>query len=95
MFTASQAQQASGDQPLLPPPKPAASGDAEPTTLPERLHWMALGLGCTWFINDTIALQLPWWVAFQPEKLELGNYNGLVAAIVGPCAALLALLLRK
>eukprot|EP01050_Picozoa_sp_SAG11_P036595 SAG11_NODE_14005_length_629_cov_0.784906_1_plen_164_part_10 len=42
-------------------------------SLRERLYWTGLGLGCTYFINDTMFLELPYWVASQPEGLALGS----------------------
>ena len=66
----------------------------EAPTARERAHWAALGLGCTWFINDTMFLQLPYWVASQPEGLKLGGNISFAASVANPVTVLLALLLR-
>ena len=90
---------------LLPPPISTgtppeqvdvdADGSEEQSSAWERAHWAALGLGCTWFINDSLFLQLPYWVASQPEGLKLGGNISLAASVANPATVLLALLLRR
>lgn len=60
----------------------------------ERAYWTVLGLGCTWFINDSLFLQLPYWVASQPEGLKLGGNISLAASVANPVTVAAALLLR-
>jgi hypothetical protein len=54
-----------------------------------------MGLGCTWFINDTMFLQLPWWISSQPEGLKLGNRIALSGSVTPVVSATVALTLRK
>lgn len=67
----------------------------EPLTAAERAWWALMGLGCTWFINDTMFLQLPWWISSQPEGLKLGNRIALSGSVTPTVAAAIALTLRK
>ena len=73
----------------------AAAGAEEAPSARERAHWVALGLGCTWFINDSMFLQLPYWVASQPEGLKLGGNISFVASVANPVTVAVALLLRR
>ena len=67
----------------------------EEPTLREKVHWAALGLGCVWFINDSIFLQVPYWIGSQPEGLKLPNWIALTGSVVSPAVTLLALILRR
>ncbi len=67
----------------------------EPATLREQLHWTALGLGCVWFVNDAIFLQVPYWIGSQPQGLKLPNWIALTGSVVSPAVTIGALLLRR
>ena len=43
----------------------------ERPTQREQLHWTLLGVGCVYAVYDASFLQLPWWIASQPEGLQL------------------------
>jgi hypothetical protein len=79
------------------PAQPNADGEVaeEPVTTEERLWWALMGMGCTWFINDTMFLQLAWWISSQPEGLLLGNRIALSGSIPPVISAAVALTLRK
>eukprot|EP01052_Picozoa_sp_SAG31_P033051 SAG31_NODE_3687_length_3987_cov_4.811214_4_plen_621_part_00 len=61
----------------------------------ERVYWALMGLGCTWFLNDSMFLQLPYWISSQPEGLVLGSRIATTGSIVPPVMAFAALTLRK
>lgn len=61
----------------------------------ERIYWALMGLGCTWFLNDSMFLQLPYWISSQPEGLVLGSRIAFVGSVVPPVMAVAALTLRK
>ena len=67
----------------------------ETLTAAERAWWALMGLGCTWFINDTMFLQLPWWISSQPEGLKLGNRIALSGSVTPVISAAVSLMLRK
>lgn len=61
----------------------------------EKAWWVLMGLGCTYFINDTMFLQLAWWIGSQPEGLLLGNRIALAGSQSPIIATVIALVLRK
>ena len=60
----------------------------------EQAYWMLLGLGCTWFVNDAIFMQLPYWVATQPDGFKLGSRIALAGSLA-PLSAVVAMFCRK
>ena len=76
-----------------------AQGQAEPveeaSTLRERAFWALMGLGCTWTLNDSMFLQIPYWVSSQAEGLNLPSRIALSGSIIPPVATATAMVLRK
>jgi hypothetical protein len=71
----------------------ALADEAQPTRR-EQVQWVVLGVGVTFVVYDSVFLQLPWWVASQPEGLRLGATISLVANIA-LCSAVPAVLLVR
>jgi hypothetical protein len=82
-----------GQGQLEPDPEPEPEEQEEALTRRERAHWALLGLGCTWFMNDALFLQLPFWLTTQPEGLKLGARIALAGSLT-PLPAALAVWLQ-
>ena len=78
---------------------PEQAAEAEPveeaSTLRERAFWALMGLGCTWTLNDSMFLQIPYWVSSQAEGLHLPNRIALSGSVIPPLATATAMVLRK
>ena len=81
------------EAPVEPPTAPRL-GPEETLTQRERVSWALLGLGCTWYMNDAVFLQLPFWVASQPEGLKLGARIALAGSLT-PLPAVAAVLCQR
>jgi uncharacterized membrane protein YgcG len=68
--------------------------DEDQPTFREQLYWTALGVGIVYCIYDSTFLQLPWWIASQPEGLQLPSRMSVVATGALFCTVPSALLWR-